>query len=69
MIEAPKFEIDHVTVITPVSGTVYSPKAANRCTKFEIFSFGHSRYILGGLKIFNWSRDMTRPLSGTVCCP
>jgi len=40
---------------------------ASQCTKFEVSSLSRSRDILGGLKIKNWSRDMTMPLSGTFC--
>jgi len=42
---------------------------ANQCTKFQVSSLSHSRDILGELKIFNGSRDVTTPLSGTVCRP
>jgi len=41
---------------------------ANQCTKFEASSLSHSQDILGGLKIFKWSRDVTMPLLGIVCC-
>jgi len=37
---------------------------ANQCTKFEVSSLSRSRDILGGLKIYNESRDVTTPLSG-----
>jgi len=39
------------------------------CTKFESSSFSHSSDMDGAPKILNMSRDVTMPLSGTVCCP
>ena len=39
----------------------------NMHTKFEVSSLRHSRDILGGLKIYNRSRDVTTPLSGKMC--
>jgi len=39
----------------------------NHCAKFEESSFRRSRDILGGSKKLNGSRDVTTPLSGTVC--
>jgi len=41
----------------------------NQCTKFEVCTLSHSRDILGGLKIKSGPRDVTMPLSGTVCHP
>jgi len=37
----------------------------NMHTKFEVSSLSRSRDILVGLKIYNGSRDVTMPLSGT----
>jgi len=39
---------------------------ANQCTKFEISNFSHSGDILGGLKIYNGSRDITMLLLGVI---
>jgi len=36
-------------------------------TKFYVSSLSHSRDILRGLKFKNGSRDVTTPISGTVC--
>ena len=41
----------------------------NMHTKFEVSSLSRSRDILGGTKILNGSRDVTTPLSGTICRP
>jgi len=38
----------------------------NQSTKFEAFSFSHSRHILGELNIENGSYNMNKPFSGTV---
>jgi len=42
---------------------------ANQCTKWEVSSLSRSRDILGGLKIFNGSHEVTTTLSETVSCP
>jgi len=39
----------------------------NMHTKFEVSSLSRSRDILGGLKIYNESRDVITPNSETVC--
>jgi len=39
------------------------------CTKFDDSSFSRSRDMAGAHQILNGSRDMTTPLSGTVCHP
>jgi len=39
----------------------------NMYTKFEVSSLSRSTDILGGLKIYNESRDVTTPISGTIC--
>jgi len=39
----------------------------NMNTKFEVSSLSRSRDILRGLNIYNGSRDVTMPISGTVC--
>ena len=55
--------MDHVTVVTPLSGTVDRPKANNwyslhcKHTKFDDTSFGRSKDNLGGVKFKNWSRN------------
>jgi len=41
----------------------------NHCTKFDVSSFSHSWDMDGAPQIFNNSRDVTTPLSGTVCRP
>jgi len=39
----------------------------NMHTEFEVTSLSRSRDILGGLKILNGPRDVTTPMSWTVC--
>jgi len=39
----------------------------NMHTKIEVSSLSRSRDILGEVKIWNGSRDVTTPISGTVC--
>jgi len=39
----------------------------NMHTEFEVSSLNRSRDILGGLNIFNGPRDVTTPMSWTVC--
>jgi len=36
-------------------------------TKFEDSSLSRSSDILGGLKVYNGSRDVATPILGTVC--
>jgi len=35
---------------------------ANKCTKFEVFSFSRSKDILGGVKIYMGHMAITTPL-------
>jgi len=42
---------------------------ANQCTKFEVFSSSSSMRYFMGTKNLQWVRDITKPLSRTVCHP
>ena len=60
----------HVSKTTPLLGVICHPfDIVSLCTKFESSSFSHSWDMDGAPKIWNVSRDVTTPLSGTVCCP
>jgi len=37
------------------------------CTKFDHYSFSHSRDVVGAHKNLNGSRDLTTPLTGMIC--
>jgi len=39
------------------------------CTKFDHYSFSHSRYTVGAPQNLDGSHDLTMPLSGMVCHP
>jgi len=65
--------MNHVSKTTPLLRVICQPLArldiVFLCTNFESSSFSQSWDMDGVPKIWNVSRDVTTPLSGTVCCP
>ena len=53
--------MDHVTLVTPLSGTVVVQRLtidiACKHTKFDDVSFSRTEDILWGVKFYNWLRD------------
>jgi len=65
-------KMPHVSKTTPLLGVIFLLTTLNivsLCRKFESSSFSHSWDMDGSPKTDNMSRDVTTPLSGTVCCP
>ena len=64
-------KMGHVSKTIPLLGDLSSLwlDIVSLCTKFESSSFSHSWDMAGAPKISNVSRDVTTPLSGTVCSP
>jgi len=66
-------KISHVSKTTPLLGWFVILLArlniVSLCTKFESSSFSHYWDMDGAPKIWNVSRDVATPLSGTVCHP
>ena len=63
---AAKFKMGHVTLTTPLLRVivirVLGLDVAYLCTKFDQSNFSHSRDIVGALRNFNGSLDLTTPL-------